>query len=220
MNRMRQWTTRAFVIRHPSIAWGDVQSPAVTTLVGAARRAGRPHTGHGFRLGPLAGRLSDLPDGYGGKQDDSASELASLSKDQPEEQLKEWSTLRAATARDIFIYVPIYLVWGLALAAIVAAAKSKEESSAGQWWVRIVKAPRTIAIAVIVTAVTDLIETALFRTSLTRLVDGGGAASIELLTRVTAPLTRLKYVAGAAAFVLLVIQVLASPVPAHRADNR
>ena len=167
----------------------------------------------------LAGRLSDLPDGYGGKQDDSVR-VASLSEDQPEKQLKEWSTLRAATARDIFVYVPIYLVWGLALAAIVAAAKSKKESSAGQWWVRIVKAPRTIAIAVIVTAVTDLIETALFRTSLTRLVDGGGAASIELLTRVTAPLTRLKYVAGAAAFVLLVIQVLASPVPAQRADNR
>ncbi len=101
----------------------------------------------------------------------------------------------------------------------MAAAKSKEESGARRRWVRIVKAPRTIAIAIIVTAVTDLIETVLFRTSLTRLVDGRGADSIELLTRVTAPLTRLKYAAGVAAFVLLVIQVLASPVPAHRADS-
>ncbi len=64
-----------------------------------------------FVLGPLAGRLSDLPDGYGAKQDDSASALASLSKGQPEEQLEQWRTLRAATARDVLIYVPIYLVW-------------------------------------------------------------------------------------------------------------
>ena len=173
-----------------------------------------------FVLGPLDGRLSNLPDGYGAKQDDSASELASLAQGQPEEQLNEWRTLRAATARDIFIFMPVYLVWGLALAAIVAAAKSKEESSARHWWVRIVKAPRTIAIAIIVAAVTDLIETVLFRTSLTRLVDGGGADSIELLTRVTALFTRLKFVAGCAAFLLLVIQVLASPVPARGADTR
>lgn len=161
----------------------------------------------------LGGNLSNLPDGYLGVQDDSASALAAL----PE---AEWGTLRAAAARDVFIFVPTYLAWGLFVAWMIAAAKSSDAANPRHSGGRLARAPRTLAITVVVTAVADWIETGLFYMSLTRLDDGRGEDSIELLTRVTPPFTGLKFVAGGAALVLLVFQVLTRPAPTHGADIR
>ncbi len=160
----------------------------------------------------FAGRVSHLSYGYGKTQDDSASQLALLTQ----ERLIE---LRAATIRDIFRYVPFYLVSGLALAGMVAATRSADEADARHWWGRLAKAPRTIAIAVVAAAVADVIETVLFRTSLTRLIDGGGEDSVELLTRITAPFTRFKFAALGAGLVLLCYQVLRSPTSTQGADR-
>jgi hypothetical protein len=155
-----------------------------------------------FVLVGLAAVVSDFPPGYGGKQGDSASELARRSS--------EWSALRRGTARDLFPFIPSYLLWGLAMAGMVRAARSTERETSYPAWVRLAKAPRTLVCAILGFTLADVVETVLFRISLTRLIDTDGAASIESLTRVTQVFFVLKFIALAIALALLAFQVLTS----------
>lgn len=138
----------------------------------------------------LAAVVSDLPPGYGPKQYASAAELA--------RRPTEWDALRRGTVRDISRYVPVYLVWGVAVAATVGAAKSK-------------KAGGMIAGAVAATAAADVVETVLFRSSLTRLIDSNGTRAIGSLVRATQVFTTLKVVSALAALAMLFFHVLAGP---------
>lgn len=149
----------------------------------------------------LAGMVSAFPTDYAWKQDDSASALRRLSAG-------EWRALRRATLRDMFVFVPIYLLWGLTVAGLVRAARSTDQVTPHPWWVRIAKAPRTLVCAVLGLALADLAETVLFRRSLTRLTNTMGAGSVDSLTRATQTFTGLKFVALVTALCLLAYQVL------------
>ena len=151
----------------------------------------------------LNDKLSNLPPGYGNKQYKSASELLKLRD--------EWTALRRGTTRDLAIYIPIYIGWGLAVAGMVGAAGLTKGGSARRGWARLVRSPRAIAGAYLVAGLTDVIETLLFRTSLSRLIDTDGAARIDTLTRTTLVFTVLKFLALVAGFVLVVFQVVKGP---------
>ncbi len=94
----------------------------------------------------IAGNFSDLPPGYAGKQFESASKLV--------QRQGEWRALRAAAVRDLSIFVPIYLVWGLAAAGMVGAAAPADASGhVRPWWSRLARSRRTALVGSAVVAV-------------------------------------------------------------------
>jgi hypothetical protein len=152
----------------------------------------------------FAGRVSDLPPGYAWKQFESASKLV--------QRGDEWRALQRGAVRDLFVFVPIYLVWGLAAAAMVGAAAPTDAGvNARPWWSRVARSRWTLAGAVVFMALADAIETALFHTSLTRLIETEGAGSIDSLVAVTQVFSRLKGLGFVAAVALLFFQVLTRP---------
>ena len=91
---------------------------------------------------------------------------------------------------------------------MVGAAGLANGATDGRWWVRLARSPRAIAGAFVVVAFADVIETLLFRTSLTRLIETDGAARINTLTRTTLVFTWLKVLGILTALGLLAVQVL------------
>ena len=148
----------------------------------------------------VGGKLSGLPAGYGNTQNDSASQLLQRSAG-------EWSTLRRGSAKDLLIFIPIYVLWGLGVTALIRATPRRT----WQGWARVVLSPVTLAGAVIALAVADVTETVLFRASLTRLIDTNGGAEIDGLTDATQAFFWLKFAAAPTALGLLAVQVLAPP---------
>jgi hypothetical protein len=121
-----------------------------------------------------------LGDGYGNAQAWRAAKLA----EQAPERLR---TFRRQALRDIVLYVPIYLAAGVGYAALVVKGRRR----------------RQIVLSLLaVGGVADLIETVLFRRTLTRLLDGASIGAVDRGTQITALFTGLKFAGLLAAGVL------------------
>jgi hypothetical protein len=147
--------------------------------------------------------LSDLPKGYGAAQSRN------------ERWLKDhaflWSQFRHGTTNDLLRYVPGYLVFGVLLIGAVAWARRGGEEGFSSRHDRV---PAFAALALLVIgAVADVVETLLFRQSLTRLIATSGSADVATLTSITWAMTAVKWTALAAFFVVLVVMILRPPAP-------
>lgn len=123
-----------------------------------------------------------LGDGYGNAQAWRAAKLA----EQTPERLR---TFRRQAMRDIVLYVPIYLVAGVAYAALVVKGRRRQPIVLG---------------LLAAGGVADWIETVLFRRSLTRLIEGASIDAVDRGTQITAVFTGLKLASLLAAGVLAV----------------
>lgn len=124
-----------------------------------------------------------LGDGYGGAQSWRAARLAELADDR-------LRTLRRLALRDLALYIPAYLVVGAVVAVLVVRAARRQ----------------AIVLALLVAgALADLVETLLFRRSLTRLLAGAAPELVDRTTKITAVFTGVKWVALVAALALVVL---------------
>ena len=150
--------------------------------------------------------LSDLPTGYGAAQSRNENWL--------KDHALLWSRFRQGTTNDLVRYVPGYLVFGVLLIGAVALARRGREPGLSSRHDRI---PVLIALALlIIGAVADVVETLLFRHSLTRLIATSGSADVATLTSITWVMTAVKFTALAAFFVVLVVVILRPPAPDTR----
>lgn len=145
--------------------------------------------------------LSDLPRGYGAAQSRNEKWLNG--------HAPLWSQFRHGTTNDLLRYVPGYLVFGVLLIVAVALARRGGEPGLSS---RHDRTPVLIALAaLIIGAVADVVETLLFRQSLTRLIATSGNADVATLTSITWVMTAVKWTALAAFFVVLVVMILRPP---------
>lgn len=134
----------------------------------------------------LLARLIGLTGGYGAAQSETAGKLVART-------VAQWQAFRKMGGRDMVLYVPAYLSYGIAVVRYLR--------SDGLVW------PRRLAILAIVTLVAggtaDLAETYYFRRSLSLLIKVGTSADIEALTTLTRFFTLLKVIALVLSIVLL-----------------
>ncbi len=124
-------------------------------------------------------RAIGLPAGYARAQSLGAYELI---------ERNDWAELRRGATRDIALFIPAYVVLAAAVTGLAVASTAARLSIGG---------------AVAGGAVADLVETLLFRRSLTRLLAGGDLEDIERLTQVTQVATMLKFAGLLTALALL-----------------
>lgn len=141
--------------------------------------------------------IADIPSGYGAAQSRDERWLKAHSQD--------WSRFRLGTSRDLTRYIPGYLVFGLALLAVVVLVRRAATVERRD---RIAAA--VVAATLIVGALADVIETLLFRHSLSRLLATAGKARIAGITSVTAAMTAVKFI-GLAGFVVTLIAFVLLP---------
>lgn|GEM_PF-5282001 len=146
----------------------------------------------------LAGVLSHLPNGYDKAQSKNADWL---------NRHGHLPTLKAATLRDIFVFVPIYLLFGLAVIHLARPARPGR-GPGGRWWRRFSVPQWALLGALVGGGVADWAETGLFRMSLTRLIASSGTRDVTTLTTVTARFTFLKWTLLGLSLVLLSVNVL------------
>lgn len=135
----------------------------------------------------LAARIVGLPPGYNNAQTASARSLAAMD---------HWPALRRGTAKDILLFVPIYVIYGLAVMGVVSPDRRRLRMSS------------LLVTTMLGVGIADLAETLLFRRSLTRLIGGASASRIEGLTRATRAMTGLKLAFALATVVALAVRVL------------
>jgi hypothetical protein len=147
--------------------------------------------------------LSDLPTGYGAAQSRNEKWL--------KDHAPLWSQFKQGTTHDLLRYVPGYVVFGVLLIGAVAWARRGSESGLVAHHDR---ALLVIAVAaLIIGAAADVVETLLFRHSLTRLIATSGSADVATLTSITWVMTAIKWTGLAAFFVALVVVILRPPAP-------
>ena len=147
--------------------------------------------------------LSDLPTGYGAAQSRNEKWL--------KDHASSWSQFRHGATNDLLRYIPGYLVFGVLLIGAVAWARRGRAPGLSSRHDRV---PVFTALALLVIgAVADIVETLLFRQSLTRLIATSGSADVETLTSITWVMTAVKWTALAAFFVALVAVILRPPAP-------
>ncbi len=142
-----------------------------------------------------------LPKGYNKAQTAGAAALAAP---------QDWAVLRRGTARDIGLYVPLYLAYGLAVMGIVSPAPRRPEA-APHWWSRLPRTSPALTAAMVGIALADVGETVLFRASLTRLLAGGGEPQIRSLVRAREGGTAAKLGFAALVLLMLAVRVLRRP---------
>jgi hypothetical protein len=146
--------------------------------------------------------LADLPSGYGGAQ----------SKDGPwlKARAGRWSEFLQGTTRDLARYVPGYLLFGVLLIGSVVFARRAGTSGISS---RRDRVPALVASSALVIGVAaDVVETLLFRHSLTRLIDSSGTADVSTSTSVTLVMTIVKWAALGASLLALVGLIWREPV--------
>ncbi len=115
------------------------------------------------------GLVIGFPDGYASAQSSAARDLAARD---------DWRDLRRGATLDIVVFVPAYVAGAVVVARLVTAARKQ----------------LVVAIAPLgLGAIADLVETLLFRRSLSRLIGGATADDIEALANATRVATVFKY---------------------------
>lgn len=146
--------------------------------------------------------IADIPTGYGAAQSRDEPWLAAHPAD--------WSRFRVGTSRDLFRYIPGYFVFGFLLICATVIARRPDGH---RWAGRRDRLPVLIAAAaLLIGALADVVETVLFRRSLTRLL-GAPAADVSTLTSITAAMTVVKWVGLAASYLTLIVLMLLPPSP-------
>lgn len=137
-------------------------------------------------------RILGFPSGYASAQSSTAGELAARS---------DWSALRRATSRDLFVFIPAYLLVGV---------------GATWWLIRERLHRQVIAGLLALGAVADVVETALFRGSLSELIDGATASEIVTSTSITRVASTIKLLALGLAVVWLMAVATRRPRPTQQ----
>lgn len=133
----------------------------------------------------LLARLIDFPPDFNGAQSAPAEELLG--------HHERWSTWRATATRDLVLFIPAYVAWGVS--AIAWAT-----------WRRLLSTPACGFMLAVGAA--DVIETVLFRRTLDRLLHGATEDQVSTLTSVTAVATKTKLTCAGVAIALLIAGVL------------
>jgi hypothetical protein len=155
--------------------------------------------------------IADIPVGYGAAQSRDETWLKA--------HADRWSRFRVGTSHDLLRYIPGYLAFGLVLIGVVTIVRRQGASGLTAGRDRL---PAVIAVgALIIGAIADVVETVLFRRSLTRLLDTSGAVNVTTLTSITRVMTVVKWAGLAASYLALTVMVLlppegASDAPANR----
>lgn len=147
--------------------------------------------------------IADIPVGYGAAQSRDATWLQA--------HADQWSRFRVGTSRDLLRYIPGYLAFGLVLIGVVAIVRRQGASGLTAERDRL---PALIAVgALVIGAIADVVETVLFRRSLTKLLDASGAVDVTTLTSVTRVMTVVKWAGLAASYIALAALMLLPPEP-------
>ena len=145
--------------------------------------------------------IADIPAGYGAAQSRDGTWLKA--------HADQWSRFRVGTSRDLLRYIPGYLAFGLVLIGAVVTVRRRGASGL---IVRHDRLPAVIAVgALVVGALADVVETWLFRRTLTRLLDSSGAVDVATLTSVTRVMTVVKWAGLAASYLAIALLVLLPP---------
>ena len=131
----------------------------------------------------LTGVLMRFPTGYIKAQSSSAGSLAGRT---------DLAELRDAAIRDLAIYVPMYTAIGIGMTWLIVANRRRRAMLTG---------------LLVIGAVVDLAETALFHNTTERLLDGAMASALATQTTWTLILSAIKYVALLAALALLAVTI-------------
>jgi hypothetical protein len=149
----------------------------------------------------LLSALADLPSDYGAAQSRDEAWL--------KVHAGQWSEFKQGTARDLLRYIPGYLLFGVLLIGSVVLARRRGASSI---WSRRDRVPALVAFtALMIAVIADVVETLLFRQSLTRLIDTSGVADVSTLTSVTLMMTVVKWTALGVSVLSLVVLTLRRP---------
>ena len=149
--------------------------------------------------------IADIPMGYGAAQSRDETWLKA--------HADQWSRFRVGTSHDLLRYIPGYLAFGLVLIGAVVIVRRRVASG---FTTRHDRLPAVIAVgALIIGAIADVVETVLFRRSLTQLLDTSGAVDVTTLTSVTRVMTVLKWAGLAASYLALAVLVLLPPEQAR-----
>lgn len=147
--------------------------------------------------------VADLSRDYASSQSQAACDLA--------ERPSEWSEFLSGTARDLLVYIPLYLVLFVAVVAITsrtAVRPSFRRLFAGRFL------SDGVALVIAVTAAAaDVVETLLYRRTLQELEAGRSCETLTTATDVTAAFTALKFAMFVLFAVLTFARVLARPTP-------
>ncbi len=148
--------------------------------------------------------LVGLPDGYDASQRATARSLATR-------EMPEVRSLQRGAVRDMGLYVPAYLLYGLIVVLLISPRRSGDGS--GPWWrfgwlTTLTKVTLGLLVA---TAAADMVETVLFHRSLGRLLDGAGASGIGTLATVTRAMYATKVAFAAATLIVLAVNVFRGP---------
>lgn len=141
--------------------------------------------------------FSGLPEGFNEAQSSTATDLAAM-----DGGATRWSELHDGANRDLGRFLPGYGVGGAV--AVLAVFVGRGRAHRDRW----LAAASVGLLAVGCTA--DLVETALFRSSLERLLDGGAAADLVTRTRVTRAFTAVKW-AGVVGWLASLLWLTARP---------
>jgi hypothetical protein len=145
--------------------------------------------------------IADIPVGYGAAQSRDETWLKA--------HADQWSRFRVGTSRDLLRYIPGYLAFGLVLIGAVVIVRRQGASGLTARHDRV---PAVIAVgALVIGAIADVVETLLFRRSLTQLLDTSGAVDVATLTSVTRVMTVVKWAGLAASYLALAVLVLLPP---------
>ncbi|HSB87577.1 MAG TPA: hypothetical protein VLD86_14805 [Ilumatobacteraceae bacterium] len=145
--------------------------------------------------------IADLPTGYGAAQSRDQTWLKAHAAD--------WSQFRVGTSHDVLRYVPGYLIFGLLLIGAVVFVRRRV--AAGLIAPRD-RLPTLVAISTLVIgAAADVVETLLFRRSLTRLIETSGAADVSTLTSITSAMTVIKWAGLGVSYLTLIVLMLLPP---------
>ena len=153
--------------------------------------------------------IADIPKGYGAAQSRDETWLTA--------HADQWSRFRLGTSHDLLRYIPGYLVFGLILIGALAIVRRQGASGLTA---RRDRLPAVIAVgALVIGAIADVVETVLFRRSLTQLLDTSGAVDVTTLTSVTRVMTVIKWTGLAASYLALSVLVLLPPESASDAST-
>lgn len=138
-------------------------------------------------LGVLAG-LADFPPDFNDAQSASANELL--------RHPDRWSAWSDTATRDLVLFIPGYVLWGVAAIAWATWPRRLTYGSCG---------------FMLAAGAVDVVETVLFRRTLDRLMQGATESQVSTLTSVTGVATTVKWTCAGLAIGLLIVGVLRRP---------
>lgn len=145
--------------------------------------------------------VAGLSRDYGSSQSQAACDLA--------ERASEWSEFLSGTARDLLVYIPLYLV--LFVAVVVITSRRTARPCFRNLFAGRVLSDGVALVVALTAAAADVVETLLYRRTLQELEAGRSCETLTTATDVTAAFTMLKFAMIGLFVALIVARVLRHP---------